>query len=338
MRSVTTTPTPDAAARLRLRIAAGQDADGSADPALPPRLQRTVRVARAVGAPLAPAVDAAMEAQDDRRQAERAVAVASSQTRVVAGGLLLAPLVLVPGLGRLLGADLLGFYLTATGATVLVVGLGLLSIGGLAVVWLLRRVTRRRSPRTSRRPATWSMVAIGSGAVAWSALGAWAGLALTTFGIVVASRSRPAADEVDAADIEEAVELTAIALLGGLPVAAAVRVAATELPGVAVALRQLAFDLEMGTPQRVAEPVPGSPALAQLAELLATAHDVGAPVAPALRRLASQLRADDLAQVLAAAERLPAQLTFPTALCLLPGTVLLVGAPIVQAGLAAAGT
>jgi hypothetical protein len=50
------------------------------------------------------------------------------------------------------------------------------------------------------------------------------------------------------------------------------------------------------------------------------------------------LRADDLARVLAAAERLPAQLTFPTALCLLPATLLLVGAPIVHAGLAAAAT
>ena len=67
--------------------------------------------------------------------------------------------------------------------------------------------------------------------------------------------------------------------------------------------------------------------------MLRAATDVGAPVAPALRRLAGELRADERARVLAAAERLPAQLTFPTALALLPATLLLVGAPIVQVGL-----
>ncbi len=65
---------------------------------------------------------------------------------------------------------------------------------------------------------------------------------------------------------------------------------------------------------------------------------VGAPVGPALRRLAADVRADELARVLAAAERLPVRLTFPTALCLLPGTLLLIGAPIVSAGLGAVGT
>ena len=77
--------------------------------------------------------------------------------------------------------------------------------------------------------------------------------------------------------------------------------------------------------------------LHRLAVLLAAAERVGAPVAPSVRHLARELRADDLARVLAAAERLPAQPTFPTALCLLPATVLLIGAPIVQTGLSAAG-
>ncbi|MEY3020174.1 MAG: hypothetical protein RLZZ272_1158, partial [Actinomycetota bacterium] len=75
-------------------------------------------------------------------------------------------------------------------------------------------------------------------------------------------------------------------------------------------------------------------ALARLRALLVTAEDVGASPAAPLRRLASDLRAEELARVLAAAERLPAQLTFPTTLLLLPATVLLVGAPIVRAGLA----
>lgn len=77
--------------------------------------------------------------------------------------------------------------------------------------------------------------------------------------------------------------------------------------------------------------------LHRLASLLAAAERTGAPVADSVRHLAREFRADDLARVLAAAERLPAQLTFPTALCLLPATVLLIGAPIVQTGLSAAG-
>ncbi|MFP4234382.1 MAG: hypothetical protein ACLFUG_05585, partial [Nitriliruptoraceae bacterium] len=76
---------------------------------------------------------------------------------------------------------------------------------------------------------------------------------------------------------------------------------------------------------------------ARLAAIIAAADRTGAPVAPSLRHLARELRADDLARVLAAAERLPAQLTFPTALCLLPATVLLVGAPIVHTGLQVVG-
>jgi hypothetical protein len=62
---------------------------------------------------------------------------------------------------------------------------------------------------------------------------------------------------------------------------------------------------------------------------------VGAPVGPVLRRLARDLRADELARVLAAAERLPAQLTVPATLLLLPASVLLIAAPLLDAGLRA---
>lgn len=350
--------TADATARLRLHLAAGLTLHD--DPGLPLRLRRTLRVARTVGAPLAPAVDAAIEAQDDAARAERAVQVASAQTRVVAGGLLLAPVVLVPGLGRLLGADLLGFYTSSLGLLVLTVGLGLLAAGAGLVVVLLRRV-RRRPNRGAPSASSLSRRAQGSGGLGvtvgrvgataggrgvvhvgvaagvgvvalWLIVGPVAALGLG-FAILLAARWTPPVE--DPADLEEAAELAATALLGGVTAAAALRMAADEVPALAATLRQLAFDLEVGAPLDLDQPSPG---LHQLTELLTTAHDVGAPVAPALRRFAAQQRADDLARVLAAAERLPAQLTFPTALCLLPGTVLLVGAPIVQTGLAAVGT
>jgi pilus assembly protein TadC len=72
----------------------------------------------------------------------------------------------------------------------------------------------------------------------------------------------------------------------------------------------------------------------RLRAVLTTAGEVGAPAAPTLRHLARDLRAAELARLMAAAERLPAQLTVPTTLLLLPVTLLLVGAPLVASGLA----
>jgi hypothetical protein len=94
---------------LRLRVAAGLGVDDLHE--LSPRLRRLVTVATLVGAPVGEALDAGLAAEEDHRRAQRAVTVASSQTRMVAAGLLVAPLLLVPGLGRLLGADLLGVLL-----------------------------------------------------------------------------------------------------------------------------------------------------------------------------------------------------------------------------------
>jgi hypothetical protein len=123
-----------------------------------------------------------------------------------------------------------------------------------------------------------------------------------------------------------------VAVGGGLPPSATLRAAADEVPQLATPLRRLALDLEHGH-----VPAPTVPGVDRLADVLTTADAVGAPVGPTLRRLAADVRADELARVLAAAERLPVQLTFPTALCLLPGVLFLVGAPIVASGLAAAG-
>ena len=68
--------------------------------------------------------------------------------------------------------------------------------------------------------------------------------------------------------------------------------------------------------------------------MLADGLDAGGPLVPALRALAREVRADRGAAAESAALRLPARLTFPTALLLLPATVLAIGAPIVLTGLA----
>lgn len=314
---------------LRLRVAAGVAPTPAAGGGyLPPRGERAVRVATRVGAPLLEAIDAAAAADDDVQRARRAVQVASAQTRTVAGALVVAPILLVPGLGRLVGADLVTFYRTGLGLLVLAAGGALLLLGCGVIVLLVRRVGRPVRERSSGGP-----FAIGAAiVVAWlvwrtigPALAPIAGLAAQH----LAAR-RPSGSAPEAHDVEEAADLAAIALGGGVSNAHALRLAADELPELADALRRLAFDLEHG---RSATSEPHE--LDRLALVLVSATELGAPVAPTLRRLAADLRADDLARKLAAAERLPAQLTFPTALCLLPATLLLIGAPIVHAGLAA---
>lgn len=316
---------------LRLRIAAGLDPGD--DRELSPRLRRLVAVARQVGAPIAKAIDAGLVAEEDQRRAERAIEVASSQTRVVAGGLLGAPLILVPGLGRLLDADLVGFYGSALGVMVLIAGVGLLGVGALIIAVLLQRVRRRPTPSNGR--ASGVAGAVLAGLFAWWIIGPAIALPAAVVTWAASRRGQPTVEPVD---IEEAVELIATALGGGASPAHALRVAAEQLPEVAVELRRLAFDIEVGATPEPDDARAGATSIERLSAVLATANDLGAPVAPTLRRFAAELRADELARVLAAAERLPAQLTFPTALCLLPGTVLLVGAPIVHAGLAAVGT
>lgn len=314
--------------RVRLQAAAGVGVPPSDD--LPARCRRAVAVARAMGAPLLDAIDGAQAAHDDQMQAERAVRVASAQTRTVAAGLLLAPLLLVPGLGRLVGADLVGFYTSGIGMVVLVVALVLLTLGASMIVLLVRRVGRSVGTRRSSRATPAAFAAVVAGVVAWRMITPVVAPLIALFVHHLVDRGRRP-DPVP--DIDEAIDLTATALSGGVSAPAALRAAADHLPALATRLRRVAFGIELG----MGAQTPAPEGLDRLVTVLVTAEEVGAPLAPTLRRLARDVRADDLARVLAAAERLPAQLTFPTALALLPATVLLVGAPIVHAGLGAVG-
>jgi len=265
--------------QVRLQLLAGAPL-GTLD-GLPLRVRRGVGVARMLGSPLLPAVDAAVEAEDDDARAVRAVAVSTAQARTVARGLTLAPLVLVPFVGRLAGVDTVAFYVAGTGRAVLLVGLLLIA----------------------------------------------AGSALARLLIVRAARPSPDVE------LEEVAELVAAALAGGSGTAEALRVVAGVLPRQALRLRQLALDLDLGIrrPPGAREP----DALTRIRDVLVAAAELGAPAAPTLRRLARDLRGAELARVMAAAERLPAQLTVPTTLLLLPATLLLVGAPLVASGFSA---
>lgn len=291
--------------------------------AVPARVQRAVRVALEVGAPVLPAMDAAAAALDDERARARAVRVATAQARAVAVGLVCLPVVLVPGLGRLLGVDLLGFYATGPGLAVLAVAGSLLALGALLVAGIVRRAAAPR-PAGRRRAAP----AVLAGAVIGIGAGPTAGVVA---GVVVLGLRRPVADPADPA-LDEVADLVATALAGGLSTSAALRLVGRVGIGDRTALDRLALAADLG---RADEAAVGP--VAPLAEVLAATRRWGAPAAASLRALASDLRAERLADALAAAERLPAQLTVPTALCLLPASVLLLGAPLVAGGLAHAG-
>ena len=266
--------------RVRLRILAGAPIDRLSG--LTPRVRRGIAVADAVGAPLLPAVDAAVAAEDDDVRAARAVAVSTAQARTVARGLVLAPLALVPMVGGLAGVDVLAFYTGRSGRGALLVGLLLILAGGLSTRMLIGRA------------------------------------------------ARPSAES----GLEEVVELVAGALGGGVGPAAALRAVAEVVPAHAARLRRLALDLDLGFVRPLTDPrgCQDPEALLRLREVLLTSGELGAPAAATLHRLARDLRGAELARVMAAAERLPAQLTVPTTLLLLPATLILVGAPLVVTG------
>lgn len=318
---------------LRMRVAAGLPLGG--DLVLAPRVARTVAIAEDVGAPLVAALDAAASAEDDAARARRAVAVASAQTRAVAGGLLVAPLLLVPGLGRLVGVDLVAFYATGIGRVVLAVGLAMLGVGGLVIRGLVGRVERAGHRDGEGGASVRDRVLVAVAAIGAAVVLGPASVAIVAVVVAGALRRRRGGARPSSAGADEPIDLVATALTGSIGSAEALRRTADVAPQHAGALRRLALDLELGA---VADPDPTTEpeALTRLRALLTTADEVGAAPSTPMRRLASDLRAEELARVLAAAERLPAQLTFPTTLLLLPATVLLVGAPIAHAGLSSA--
>jgi hypothetical protein len=314
---------------VRMRVAAGMPV--GRDLELGPRVARAVALADEVGAPVLDALDAAAAAEDDAARSRRAVAVASAQSRAVAAGLLVAPLVLVPGLGRLVGVDLVGFYASGAGRVVLAVGLTMLAVGALVIRTLVLRVeaVRHRAPGP-RLTTTERVLVVVAALVTWIAAGP-ALVAPVAAVAVGALRRSHGGRRSSPAGVDEPIDLVATALTGSVGNAEALRLTAEGSPELAPALRRLALDLELGAVGGVGPTEPD--AVARLRALLTTAEEVGAAPSAPLRRLAADLRAEELARVLAAAERLPAQLTFPTTLLLLPATVLLIGAPIVHAGL-----
>lgn len=329
---------------VRLRVATGAPLPAASS--MPERCRRAVAIAAIVGSPIADAVDAARAAEEDLAEARRAVAVASAQARAVAVVLLAAPFLVAPALARIVDVDLASFFTTATGVVVLGMA-GIMYVAGASIVLVLvRRAASADGRHGSSSRGSFLAVAVAS-VFTWTVITPL----MSPIAALVAHRltTRRAGPSV-APGADEAVDLVATALHGAVGVPEAVRLVADQLPQLSDGLRRLAWELQSGS--RITDgdrrlPVTGQrdgarrgsavTGMPRLGVLLHTAEETGAAVAPMLHRLASQLRADHLAERLAAAERLPAHLTFPTALFLLPATVLLIAAPIVHAGWSAAG-
>lgn len=134
---------------IRAGVAAGHALPSARH--LPVPLQARLALAEQLGAPLLPELDLALDdaAADAELGAE--LRVATAQARAVTVGLVVAPLLVVPALGGLLGVDLVGFYLAPTGRVVLAVA-GLLHAAGTA--WIVAAVSRVRRRALASAPGS----------------------------------------------------------------------------------------------------------------------------------------------------------------------------------------
>jgi Flp pilus assembly protein TadB len=140
-------------------------------------------------------------------------------------------------------------------------------------------------------------------------------------------------------DLPHVVGLLADALRSGRPPDAALEVVAGALPGPAAArLAELVPRLRLGVDrQQVWADLAADPALAPLGRALARAHRTGAPVVPAVERLADELARSARAEVEDRARAVGVKAAVPLGLCLLPAFVLVGIVPVVAALLSTLG-
>ena len=133
-----------------------------------------------------------------------------------------------------------------------------------------------------------------------------------------------------------AADLLAVALGAGLTPYLALRVAARSAPE-AVAFHLAAVLTAVAEGRRLTDALTAAsdatPALRPLLEIVAASERLGAPVGPALARLAADGRARARHAALERARTLPLRLLFPLVFLVLPAFVLLTVGPVVLAGL-----
>lgn len=195
-----------------------------------------------------------------------------------------------------------------------------------------RRLLRQQDPARARRlagaaiagVATMPLLPVAAPAVA---LGFWAAP------MVRERRTRQRAAAEVRRTLPEVVDLLALVVGAGLNVPGAVEAVGRRGQGpVAAALAHAAGEIRLGRrcadvlddlPSRI-----GDDAVRPLAAALAASERYGTPLADALDRLATELRADRRRQAEAAARQVPVKLLFPLVLCVLPAFGLLTLAPL----------
>ena len=152
------------------------------------------------------------------------------------------------------------------------------------------------------------------------------------------ARQRAAlADAALARELPVAVDLLGVAVGAGCTPYLAVEVAARwSPPTIAASLHAVVRACELGVGFGAAwhDVALRHARLEPLAEALATGDRTGAPVGPALARLAAEERAAARRRVEAQARRVPVRLLFPLVFLVLPAFVLLTVVPGLAAGLA----
>ncbi|KQW47185.1 type II secretion system protein [Nocardioides sp. Root1257] len=168
-------------------------------------------------------------------------------------------------------------------------------------------------------------------------VGVAAGVAAAVGTWVVIGRAEPAsaraARRAVARDLPHVVALFAAALRAGAAPGEAIDQVCRALPGPAAdRLAGVAARLSLGLdPAQVWSSLTDDPALAGLGRTLARAHATGAPVVPAVERLADELARTGRADSEERARAVGVQAAVPLGLCLLPAFVLIGIVPLVVA-------
>lgn len=304
-------------------------------------LVRALGVAEVAGAGGVLAVEQAEHAAREEAAVARLLRSRTAQARGTTTVLTLIPLcawVLLVALD----ASALAFYTTAPGVAT---GLPAVALAAAGHRWGRRIVDRAGRaaaeadplvpPRPTPEPGLVAAVAVPAFAVAAVALGPAAGVVAGAVGATVALRRSPQArTDAPAGGAAEAVELVMVGLLAGLTAEGAVATAGRLAPAAArEPLEAAARRLHGGWTPATAFADGG---LSGLGAVLASCARWGAPVRPALRHLADELRADRRAAAEEAAERAQLALVFPTTLLTLPAFVLAVVPPLLWTAFAGA--
>jgi Flp pilus assembly protein TadB len=154
---------------------------------------------------------------------------------------------------------------------------------------------------------------------------------------VPAGRSRDRRrDDRLARELATGVDLIAVAVAAGCNPYLAVELGARWSPPlVAEALGRIMLACRLGESfdDAMSDAARRSPRLLPLTTTLRTSARLGSPAAPALARVASEVRADLRRRAEARARTVPVRLCFPLVGCVLPAFALLTVAPVVLGGL-----